>query len=69
MNPAPKYLEFVYLPEFERAAKGLFTDNDLREMENALAARPNAGAMVVGTGGMRSYAWPWKDAARVVAPA
>jgi hypothetical protein len=48
-----KYLEFVLLPSFERSAAGLFTEEDIRALEQTLLADPRAGDVVQGTGGVR----------------
>lgn len=48
-----QYLEFVFLPSFERSAAGVLSDHDLRELELALIENPREGAVVAGTGGVR----------------
>ncbi|HEX2202049.1 MAG TPA: type II toxin-antitoxin system RelE/ParE family toxin [Longimicrobium sp.] len=50
---ATRYLEFVFLPSFERTAEGLFSDDDVRALEQALIHDPRAGDVVPGTGGVR----------------
>jgi hypothetical protein len=47
------YLDFVYLPTFERTTKGLFTDAEQRRLEDMLLQDPEAGRVVQGTGGVR----------------
>jgi hypothetical protein len=46
-------LEFVYLGLFERARKGVLTDAEMKEVEDALLANPRAGAVMANTGGVR----------------
>jgi hypothetical protein len=46
-------LEFIYLPLFERTRKGVLTDAEVKEVEDALLANPRAGAVIVNTGGVR----------------
>ncbi|HET7463185.1 MAG TPA: type II toxin-antitoxin system RelE/ParE family toxin [Longimicrobium sp.] len=47
------YLEFVFLPSFERSAAGLLSDAEIRDLELELLENPQAGAVVAGTGGVR----------------
>lgn len=46
-------LEFVYLGLFERTRRGVLTDAEVKEVEDALLANPRAGAVMVNTGGVR----------------
>ena len=46
-------LEFVYLTLFERSRKGVLDDAEVKEVEDELLANPRAGAVIVGTGGVR----------------
>lgn len=48
-----RFLEFVFLPSFERSAAGLLSDTEIRELELELLHNPQAGAVVGGTGGVR----------------
>ncbi|HYH80871.1 MAG TPA: type II toxin-antitoxin system RelE/ParE family toxin [Longimicrobium sp.] len=48
-----RYLEFVFLPSFERSAAGLLSDADIRELELTLLENPREGAMIRDTGGVR----------------
>jgi hypothetical protein len=52
------FLEFVWLPTFERSAAGLLDDDDRRELELALVEDPKRGAAIPGTGGFRKLRWP-----------
>jgi hypothetical protein len=45
--------EIVALPSYIRDARALFSDEDQRAVEWALAANPEAGAVIAGTGGVR----------------
>lgn len=48
-----RYLEFVYLPSFERSAAGVLSDAEIRDLELELLENPQAGAVAAGTGGVR----------------
>jgi hypothetical protein len=48
-----EYLEFVFLPSFERSAEGLLSPEDVRALEHTLLANPRAGAVMRNTGGVR----------------
>ena len=48
-----RFLEFVLLPSFERSAEGLFSEDDIRELERTLLENPRAGPVMRGTGGVR----------------
>ena len=48
-----RLLEFVYLTLFERTRKGVLTDAEVKEVEDALLANPRAGAVLANTGGVR----------------
>ena len=58
MSDAAEFLESVYTPEFERAAKGIFTDDDLQSLEASIMERPEAAPTIAGTGGMRKLRVP-----------
>ena len=50
----PVTLTFVQLPSYVADARRLgLTDDDQRELENRLLSRPDAGAVMAGTGGLR----------------
>ena len=50
--------EFVYMPNFEKQwSEAKLTDDDLKDLEVYLCENPNAGDMVVGTGGLRKLRW------------
>ncbi len=46
-------LLFVYTSEFDRLARDVLTDDDLRAVEERLLDNPRAGAVVAHTGGVR----------------
>lgn len=52
-GPAPEQLEFVYTKLFERTRKGVLTDDEMKAVEDALLDHPEAGPVMVGTGGVR----------------
>ena len=48
------HLAFMQLRTYVAATRRLaLTDEDQRELENVLLARPTAGAVIAGTGGLR----------------
>jgi hypothetical protein len=47
------FLEFVYTKVFERTAKGLLNEDDLRRIELSLVLNPWLGDTERGTGGVR----------------
>jgi hypothetical protein len=53
MSDAPRLLQLVALPPYERAAKGPLSEGDERWIAATLAQDPHAGDTVRGTGGMR----------------
>jgi hypothetical protein len=50
---ADRYLEFVYIKLFERSRRGVLTDEEMRSVEHALLADPDAGATMSDSGGVR----------------
>lgn len=48
-----EYLEFVYLPMFERTAAGLVSDDEMRVVEDELLEDAERGSVQGGTGGVR----------------
>jgi hypothetical protein len=48
--------EFVRLLEFEKHCKRIgLTEDDVRAIENALLLAPNAGDVIIGSGGLRKF--------------
>ncbi len=43
---------------FTRQVRELLSDEEYRELQIALAARPDAGKIIVGSGGLRKVRWP-----------
>jgi hypothetical protein len=60
--PSPRGFLFVEAPAFSRHREKLLDDDGLRELQRALAAHPDAGAVVPGAGGVRKLRW--KDTRR-----
>jgi hypothetical protein len=56
--PGHDYLEFVHLPRYRRSAEGLIDEDGQREIEATLIANPEAGPLMVGTGGVRKLRIP-----------
>ena len=50
-------LTVAELPEYLRAAGKLLTEADRRAIVDHLAATPNAGDLIEGTGGVRKLRW------------
>jgi hypothetical protein len=46
-------MEFLEAPAFTRYVSGYVTDDEYRELQNRLAAAPEHGAVIPGTGGFR----------------
>lgn len=45
---------------FTRQVQALLSDEEYRELQKALANRPNAGSVIVGSGGLRKLRWATK---------
>jgi len=50
-------LTIVELPEFQRRAEALITEQEKQSIINYLALHPNAGVIMKGTGGIRKLRW------------
>ena len=50
-------LTIVELPEFQRRAEGLITEQEKLSIINYLALHPQAGVIMQGTGGIRKLRW------------
>ncbi|MBI2296271.1 MAG: type II toxin-antitoxin system RelE/ParE family toxin [Betaproteobacteria bacterium] len=48
---------FVESPQFTRAITELMDDDEYRLLQAALLANPEAGAVIVGSGGLRKIRW------------
>jgi len=45
---------------FTRQVQELLSDEEYRELQTALVNRPNAGSIIVGSGGLRKLRWSTK---------
>lgn len=52
-----EYLEFVETSVFTRECKSLLTDDEYKEFQAHLLLDPEAGSIIVGTGGCRKVRW------------
>jgi mRNA-degrading endonuclease RelE of RelBE toxin-antitoxin system len=52
-----QFLEFVWLPSFERSSKGLLSEEARRDLELVLVADPHSGGVMPRTGGFRKLRW------------
>ena len=50
-------MEFLEAPAFTRYVSGYLTDDGYRELQNRLAAAPEQGDVIPGTGGFRKLRW------------
>jgi hypothetical protein len=50
-------MEFLKAPAFTRYVSGYLTDDEYRELQNRLAAAPDHGDVIPGTGGFRKLRW------------
>ena len=48
-------MRFVETPVFTRAVLSLLSDDDYRSLQLALMHRPDAGDLIPGSGGLRSF--------------
>ena len=48
---------FVESPQFTRAITELMDDDEYRLLQAALLGNPEAGALIVGSGGLRKIRW------------
>ena len=48
---------FVETPVFSSQLQGLLSDDEYRALQLALALRPEQGALIPGTGGLRKLRW------------
>ena len=51
-------MEIVEAPSFTRRAVELLSDDEYRTLQFKLLSTPDAGAVIVGTGGARKVRWP-----------
>src|SRR5246127_4985655 len=50
-------MEFLEAPTFTRYVSRYLTDDEYRELQNRLAAAPDHGDVIPGTGGFRKLRW------------
>lgn len=50
-------MEFLEAPAFTRYVSGYLADEEYRELQNRLAAAPEHGDVIPGTGGFRKFRW------------
>lgn len=50
-------MEFLEAPAFTRYVSGYLKDDEYRELQNRLAAAPEHGDVIPGTGGFRKLRW------------
>jgi len=50
-------MEFLEAPAFTRYLSRYLTDDEYRELQNRLAAAPELGDVMPGTGGFRKLRW------------
>ncbi|BFM14870.1 type II toxin-antitoxin system RelE/ParE family toxin [Maricurvus nonylphenolicus] len=48
---------FIETPAFERLLPNYLSDDDYCELQQALLSKPQAGAVIQGTGGIRKIRW------------
>lgn len=51
---------FIELPPFERLREHYLSDDEYRALQYALLAQPDAGDVIMGTGGLRKIRFPDK---------
>ena len=57
MDYNPCMLTIAELPEYQKRAGKLLSDDDRRDLILYLAAHPRAGDLIEGTGGVRKLRW------------
>ena len=50
-------MQIIETSAFTRRVAGLLTDDEYRALQSALVVNPEAGAVIVGTGGARKVRW------------
>jgi hypothetical protein len=64
-RPVP--VSVVETPKFLAATQRIMDEEERGALVDYLARNPLAGELIPGTGGVRSFAGPWRDAASGVA--
>ena len=57
-------MEFIEAPAFTRYFSSYLNDDEYRELQNRLAAGPELGDVMPGTGGFRKLRWRTRGAER-----
>ena len=57
-------MRFVETPVFTRTIRELMDDDDYRRLQLALFFRPEQGAVIRGSGGLRKIRWGARDAGK-----
>jgi len=57
-------MRFVETPVFTGAIRELMDDDDYRRLQLALLFRPEQGALIRGSGGLRKIRWGARDAGK-----
>lgn len=60
-------MRFVETPVFTRAVTSLLSDEEYRQLQLALLIRPEQGALIRGSGGLRKLRWALRAAANEAA--
>ena len=66
VSDAPSHsIVFIYSAVFTRQVKGLLTDGAYAEFQQCLAAHPQLGDVIQGTGGLRKVHWSIKGGYKI----
>lgn len=57
-------MRIIQLPIFTELVKGLLSDLEYWELQDTLAARPDAGSLIPGGKGLRKFRWALKRQGR-----
>ncbi len=57
-------MRFIETPAFTRSVEELLDDEHYRSLQLALLLRPQAGALIRGSGGLRKIRWSLKHAGK-----
>ena len=60
-------LTFIETKLFTRLVQNYFTDDEYAELQNSIAANPETGDLIRGSGGVRKLRWGLSGAANEVA--
>ena len=58
-NPIGVYVKMIFIETsvFTRQVQDLLADDEYRELQKVLVNRPDVGALIVGSGGLRKIRW------------